>query len=759
MTERKKKKRDQVKRPETIREALGDMEKVFKFLEKEGLDLYGLLTVDLIIDAAERLRKAMKDSGAPGVSWAEPFLQIDYDIEPEELSAGEWLFQSGEDSDSLIDRIPEEEQRAYFENMTDAEFQAWLAQGSTRTMMISLFRVRTEDAVFIVNEDGEGPATGWRLPAELNAELDSMTEDEERAKMEEIAAGFVFRQEFPGMKTGPEGEEEAWNIALTYAIRPLTAIWEERAFFAVQVGLEYIEGDPSGWTAEEQAELWEHIAGWLDSLRKEIKQGGRDIPPVETPDQTQAIARTDYFKAPGRLFDTARHAAEHGLFEDIEKWHSQPPFNQTVSKAAAALTKTNTREDNIMGWQSATVEEIADLVYCRSEGVPAHGQQRQDILKAFEAIRAAPVPLVKIEWRRIGTARHPRFVKEYGLRVASLFQSYGAIYEEKSSGKEVAIDDPALRNDRIERKPDRRKSVDMIVSNSSARGILETLPPDRYKLKRLEWRWNTDIAEDFICPLTAVDDRGRERRKPIKGFHIEGKRFINIHREYFAVQKELRRSGHRYAPALLDYITSEKAHIKSKASGAVWIEVGADKVIKYLGLWRQYERRPQRVLEERIAPAVTILMGCNVLLPGSWTVPRRDSNEERRKTEYFRWKVAEKFTTVALVSEAEAERIEAEFTEEEPPEQTKPEAVQGALPFGDEDENEAVELPTGAEIRAARTAAGVTLREFARMMDGPNKSTWSTYERGETIRVGNISPGTWEKVREFIAENVPEEPE
>ena len=64
-------------------------------------------------------------------------------------------------------------------------------------------------------------------------------------------------------------------------------------------------------------------------------------------------------------------------------------------------------------------------------------------------------------------------------------------------------------------------------------------------------------------------------------------------------------------------------------------------------------------------------------------------------------------------------------------------------------------IPAGADIRAAREAAGVNLRDFAHDMKGPGISIWSRYETGKPVRVENITPDTWQLVRAFIAEHGP----
>jgi len=465
--------------------------------------------------------------------------------------------------------------------------------------------------------------------------------------------------------------------------------------------------------------------------------------------------RAEYYHMPGRLFDTPRNATAQGNLPAIERWFRQTAFNRTVGMAAAALTKTDTREA-ILDWQSATVEEVADLVFCRSEeGTLAHGQNREDILKAFEALRAIPVPIVKIDWKQVGTDRNPRWVKEYKLRVASLLQSYGAVFVDKTTGKRAVAADPAHRKDRVKGKADRRKTMKELVAMNPADGILESFPPDRFTLTGFEWRWNTDIAEDFICPQVALDGKGRPRLKLKKGRHIEGSRFINLNRRYFTVQKHLREAGSTYAPRLLDLIVSEKTHITSHGKGAVWIEIEAPKVIKWLGLWSEYENRPKHVLEDHVAPAIMLLIKEKVMLPESWLVPQTDKNPDRRKNPFFRWKVAELWSTVALVPEDEAKEIEDELVKQAEAEeavrsQPQPEKDQLVLPGLIE---AAQPIPSGPDIRAAREAAGMNLRDFARMVGGGAIGTWSHYETGKPIRVKSISPEVWERVRDFIAQH------
>ncbi len=463
------------------------------------------------------------------------------------------------------------------------------------------------------------------------------------------------------------------------------------------------------------------------------------------------LKRNAYFHAPGRLLDTPRYAVKQDDLPAISRWYTQTAFNRVVAMAAAALTKADTREA-ALGWQSATIDEVMALVYWREDGTPAHGQYRQDILHAFEALRAIPIPIVRIDWVQVGTARNPRWRKEYKLRVMSMLQGYGPVFVEKSTGKEVYVNDPFRKKDLVKKRPPRKKALRELLAQNIGDTILESFPPDRFTLTRFEWQWNTNIAEDFICPQVALDDKQRPRRKLKKGFHFEGSRFINLHRRYFEIQKHLRSGRYVYAPSLLDFIVSEKTHIKSRGKGAVWIEIQADAVVKYLGLWQEYEGHPKHVLEDHLATAVKALIAEGVLLSGSWELPKQDHNPDRRKALFYRWKVAELWSTVALVTPEEAKAVAAEYVTPGP----AAAAGQRAAAPGPAEEQTvlpgmtALAVPSGADVRAAREAAGMTLREFARYADGPAFKTWQNYETGTPIRVDRIPETVWTRVQNFV---------
>jgi hypothetical protein len=717
-----------------------------------GENLFIFTLYDLLVGSVAALRHhAEKD---PTV-WKNGLLQLDYEIEAEKAK----MILMGEDAEDTedVDLVVKKSEfrklvRALVKYVTDPDVLYPLAM-----------HIITHGIVIYVTEEG----CQIELPDELDAAVEALPKDQQEDRLKELSAGVDLSESFDITMDTPAGKE-SFTGTLVFTIYPLTFDTKElRAFFPVVVGLD-LEGisDPAAWPEEDQKGFWDAIIEGLkkaaeDFIQEAIK--GQERPAVPEPDRAVPV-RAEYFKAPGRLFDTPRHAEAHDMLPAIRRWYSQTAFNRTVAMAAAALTKTKTREA-IFDWQSATVAEVEDLVYCRSEeGTPAHGQHREDILKAFEALRAIPIPIVRIDWKQIGTDRNPRWVKQYKIRIASLLQSYGAIFADRRTGKTVYHGDPELKKEKVKGRPDRRKKLKELVAQNFTDGILECFPPDRYVLTGFEWRWNTDVCEDFICPHVALDEKDRPRRKLKGGRHPEGSRFINLNRRYFAIMKHLRDRGSKYGPRLLDLLVSEKRYISDRGKGFVWIEIAADKVIKRLDLWGEYQNRPKHVLEEHVAAAIMELIREKVMLHESWLVPQLDKNPDRRKSEYYRWKIAELWSTVALVPPEEAKEVEdaivaeaeakAEAARSQPVQLDKPaDQDQGVL----WEEPPRKQIPDGKTVRAAREAAGLNLRDFARTIDGPDFSTWSRYESGKPIRTGKIPEAVWDRVRAFVEKHGPKD--
>ena len=356
---------------------------------------------DLFKDTVKRLRQDITTERVGEIAWPGPltqFAQLDFEVTLPEAPAD----LSAEHAAALVKDILKANPDFLYPRL-----MAHLTKGV----------VRDEEGRRII------------LPDDLDKEVAGLPEDEQyrdarvagivdpslkrwlRDCWFGLGAGFELPPwKLKGTVDTPAGKS-SFAAVLGFAIRPLTIeLKRHRAFFPIQVGLDITEGDPSAFSEEDREAIWSFLIEQIDALAapylKELKAKGEERPAVPKP------IRAEYFHAPGRLFDTPRNAAKQGDLPAIGRWYLQTAFNRTVGMAAAALTKTDTR-DAILDWQSATVADIADLVFCRSEeGTPAHGQNREDILKAFEALRAIPVPIVKIDWKQIGTDRNPRWVKE-----------------------------------------------------------------------------------------------------------------------------------------------------------------------------------------------------------------------------------------------------------------------------------------------------------------------------------------------------------
>lgn len=709
-----------------------------------------LALCDLVYAGIWNLQHEIED-GAPGVNWKNPAIALEYAVPwAEDDKAGpdqEGRVLTAEEAQALADR--------FFKALPDA-FDRGIMAGLT-------------DGVAVMTVEGEaGPKPLIVSPPDKAAEYNALPEDER----DEYAAGFLGGFTLPCSFKGKDERACPFAGELHFQILPLNVDSERhRAFYMVLVALHFTEGDPSAWSPADKADLWKALYKGLEDLAApHLKKVG--LPPVTltpaAPEPDRILpARPDYFKTPGRLYDTPRHieAGSRNLLPFVQDWYKPwTPFNRAVAYAAAALTDTRRREA-ILAMQEATIRDVEDLVFCLSEeDASTRRSDREDIVQAFGSLLNANLPLVRLNWVQVGTGRNLRWRKRYELITASMFQSAGLVYEDRRTGKRVYADDPSARPARLPAKPSRHKKNPVPQSQVKNVGGLYMLPADKYRLVGFLWRWNTDFAEDFICPQAALDGKNRVRRMLTGGVHHEGKRFVNLSKGIFKVSRNLRAAGHEYAPRLLDFIVSEKTHItaRDRKGRAVWIEIEAGKVATLLGLAHMKRDRPQRVTDT-ITDAVRALKGERVLFQDSDEVPRTDPNPDRRKAPFYRWKVADTWSTVALVPEEQVKEIEAEMDAEakagilppgEPP-SSAPKAETAAL-FPDAVAPKPV-IPSGPEVRAAREAAGLTLRAWAKNfkdIGGPSFKTWSMIETGQrATSAGRIVPEVWSRVRDIIAKH------
>ena len=425
----------------------------------------------------------------------------------------------------------------------------------------------------------------------------------------------------------------------------------------------------------------------------------------------------------------------------LEFHEPQTPLNWAVGLAMFSLTD----EDRVRSgdWQEAKIRDLEDRVFCLTErDAPRHGQHREDILAEVVKLHTKKNWYYEIDTVQVGRA----WTKRATIGSQYAIPEIQFIFLDTKTGKRTFPSDPAIRQLLIPLEVKGRR-----VAQPEGKDI-PSLPKGRWELESIRWRWVQAFNDDLLL-TPALVEAGKRKGLPKKtttGKTIRKGYLNKVTNNIFSALGRLRSEGRGslYACRLLIMLAS---NLNKTEDG-----IKADRVFRMLGIPEDYQIRTHEKPEELVARAVLRLKERDIkaLLAGSDEYPRTDPNPDRRKGPYYCFKRSPEYTPrTGIVSKEDALAIKAEYeAAPEPPAlpDLKTRIDQAVLPGIIKD---AQPIPSGADIRAAREAAGYTIRRFADDMGGPGIATWSVYENGKTIRVKSISPDVWQRVRDFILQH------
>ncbi len=414
------------------------------------------------------------------------------------------------------------------------------------------------------------------------------------------------------------------------------------------------------------------------------------------------------------------------------------PLNVATGLALFRFTSPDRPGD----WQEVTIHALTDQVFCLTDrDAPRRGDHAPDILGEVVKLFTETIAIVAPRFEKCGRLWKSRVDLIFFRIIAEL----GLSYWDKEKKRLVRPDDPSLPKGAV--VPLAVKGRRVYTPDGKD---IKSLIGDRWKLEQIRWRWSPSIVDDLLA-TPALDKKGNVIRdksgKVIRGgFNILV--VIRIFDALFRLRSERAYIAHDLLVLLATDIYKPP---KQSTAGRNLVEREADRLFDLLGLEADPKHPGRR--EEAVAGAIYRLKQPDIgaLLAGSDEYPRTDPNPDRRKGLYYRLVRSALYTPPGILTKAEAAAIEV--GQEAAPEplalpDPKTKVDQVAFP-GIIDADPAV--PSGSDIRAAREAAGLNLRDFARMMDGPAFKTWANYETGKPIRVGSVSPDVWIRVRDFIA--------
>lgn len=694
-----------------------------------------LVFLDVLADSISSLQYYVKTGEKAEISWENPSIMLAYPVE-------------------LAGVSPEEPQDILTKENVHALTAEMLNHFPVDGPIVALQMLTWGITVFKIepftDEDGQVKNCHVNLPRELQAEIDSLPEFKRQSRFHELTAGLVIDEvtKITGTCSAAPAGQETFSASLFFAIRPLTVDrGAGRAYFPVQVELHITEGDPSTWSEEDQdsifTDLLKHIEQWAETNLEEPKpdekprEKGKTLPL----DQDNFTVAGGYVRP---LFGLSKHQEDLPLLREFHE--PQTPLNWAVGLALFSMTDENRVRSN--DWQEVKIKNLADRVFCLTgRGASLRGDHAPDILAEVVKLHTTRNWYYEIDTVQVGRAWKKRAVlaSQYAIPELQL------VFLDRETGKRTFPTDAAVRalttplevKGRRVHKPDGKD--------------IPALPSDRWKLDAIRWRWVQSFNDDLLL-TPALIESGKRKGLPKKttgGKTIRKGYLIRVADNIFNALQTLRAegSGSKYACRLLVMLAS---NLNKTEDGIV-----ADRVFRMLGIPTTSHKKP----EDIVAEAVVRLKAKDIraLLPGSDEIPREDPNPDRRKGPYYRFIRSPEFMPRSGIASnvhslEDAKAIEAEYSIEEttskpstPPVQ---EEKQVALPG-----MEPPAIPSGAEIRAARETAGVTLRSFAKNMKGPDKGpnhdTWARYERGESVRVEKIPTETWERVSDFVEKNRP----
>lgn len=699
-----------------------------------------LVMLDLLRSAVEGLQHYVNTDN-DGISWGNPFAQLEYEVEllEEEPPAESADRPTKEDavalSWELLERIPD-------------FIEGPLLQALTRDVMI-----RKEEPF---TDNGRPCNCHVILPPDVDAEVKGLPESERDAKLTELAAGFEIPElEATGTANTPAGKQ-AFTFALVFAVRALTVdVKEERAFYPIQVGLDFTEGDPSAWAEEDRDAIFAHLLKAIDDMAapylKERKAEGKPRTPPTPPNRVSAVRPEDFAVAGGYvrpIFGLSERPQDLPLLRNF--YATQTPLNWAVGLALFSLTD----EDRVRSgdWQEVKVGHLTDRVFCLTErDAQLRGDHRTDILAEVVNLHTTRNWYYEVETVRFGRAWKKRAVigSQYAIPELQL------IFLDMKTGKRTFPTDAAVRELTVSLEVKGRR-----ILKPDGKDI-PSLPAVRWKLEAIRWRWVQAFNDDLLLTPALVENGKRKGlpKKTTRGKTIRKGYLIRVADNVFTALHRLRKEGPRsqYACRLLVML----AHNLNKTESGI----AADRVFRMLGIPENYEANTHRKPEGLVADAVARLMSPDIgaLRATSDTTPRTDPNHERRKGPYYRFIRSPDYTPrTGIASKEDALTIEAEYADAgeaveedaQPPALPGPKAYQAALPGMEAPP--AQPIPSGPDIRAARQAAGLNLRRFSEAMAGPSFKTWSMIETGQrSASAGRIPEAVWQRVRDFIAQHAP----
>ena len=490
-----------------------------------------------------------------------------------------------------------------------------------------------------------------------------------------------------------------------------------------------------------------------------------------------------FFGAPFQLLK-----ARSQQLEMFQSWYgTMTPFNQVV--ALGLFAATNGRPDQVQEIAASDLLEIVEVSrYATASGQEAFsGQHFNDAFAALVDLYNRSIP-----WPR--KIKRVKGEKEERIDIIRMIDLLRLIYVHPSTRQRIAGDDPMFEDDRIDISDRTRRKKTGTESDLST--LAKHIPKPVFALvKSVEsgkpilhqpigygFRWSREIAGDI---LGTPDGAG----------------FLQVQKKIFGTLKLIRHAnngrGNQTAGRIFSLVVGDIVGNDTRV-----VNRAAVQVFKMLGFTEPKRRHADNVVQ--VAAAVRLLKELGVLLPSSDEEPVTDPNPDRRKAPYYRWRRSPDWNFSGPKAEVDQvgrkgwAGINPELVPStEPtdgihlsgtitrtvdfaaqiqrPEHCEEGEVDGVMTIrinsirpGAKPNDSRIQrdlfgqikrpAPTGRQVREAREKAGLSLRQFAKLIGSGSIKTWSDIETEKVAaRTGKpkaIPPSVVDRVAAFVAEQL-----
>lgn len=267
---------------------------VIEKYEEANPDFLRITLLQIVYQAIENLRRVIEDPGEKAVTWERPFVSLEYPVQADWETLEPLYFRL-----TLADLEDPEKARAMF------------VKGFVSLKELYCLRLLTREILLIIPESRK-PA--YKVPVELDKKLSRLKGKEREGRLLRILESVTKLNRLGPLYDFPVGTRQA-RLYLDFRFGPCVLnVAEKRAYYPIQIGLEFRGVKAKDIPEETRAKLWEGI---LAGAGASIPKQNWDF--LDRP-RTEPTARPVTEEAPRVKVGIPLESQKFGTKKQLELW-------------------------------------------------------------------------------------------------------------------------------------------------------------------------------------------------------------------------------------------------------------------------------------------------------------------------------------------------------------------------------------------------------------------------------------------------------